>query len=66
MKKKNDLTPFEKNLLRAINFENGTNYNFNHLMEWNTREDSVTKNLQPNEIVYKALGAFVAIKPTPL
>lgn len=59
---KNDLTPFEKNLLRDINFYNNTSYNHNHLMEWNTDKAVVEKNLKEDEKIYEALGCYVAIK----
>ena len=38
---KNDLTPFEKDLLKSINFTYGTRYNYKHLMEWNTKKQKV-------------------------
>ena len=40
---KNDLTPFEKNILKSINLNNNTNYNHKHLMEWNTKKETVEK-----------------------
>jgi len=59
---KNDLTPFEKNLLRQINFMEGTKYNHNHLMESSTSKELVEKNLKEGEKIYTALGVYVAIK----
>lgn len=59
---KNDLTKFEKDLLKSINFFNGTNYNYKHLMEWSTDKKTVEKNLQKGETIYEALGVYVAIK----
>ena len=60
---KNDLTPFEKDLLKSINHTNGTRYNYKHLMEWNTKKQSIRKNLKQGEIIYEALGCYVAINP---
>lgn len=59
---KNDLTPFEKNILRAINAQNKTNYNYKHLMEWNTDKTLIEKNLQEGEKLHNVLGVYVAIK----
>ena len=59
---KNDLTPFEKNLLRFINQKNGTNFNYKNLMEWGTDKVRVEKNIQDGEKIYESLGCFVAIK----
>lgn len=60
---KNDLTPFEKNILKSINLNNNTNYNHKHLMEWNTKKETVEKNIQEGELIYESLGCYVAIKP---
>jgi hypothetical protein len=60
---KNDLTKFEKDLLKWINLTNDTRYNYKHLMEWNSRKDSVEQNLKDGEIIYEALGVYVAINP---
>lgn len=59
---KNDLTPFEKNLLRSINFLNNKNFTYKRLMEWNTDKKLVEKNLQDGEKVYETAGVYVAIK----
>jgi len=59
----NDLTSFEKDLLKSINFTNGTRYNYKHLMEWNTKKETVEKNLKEGELIYEAFGCYVAIKP---
>lgn len=61
---KNDLSSFEKDLLRSINFTYGKNYNYKHLAEWNSNKTQVEKNLQEGEILYKALGVYVAINPS--
>lgn len=58
----NDLTPFEKDLLKVINLNNRTNFNYKHLMEWSSDKAIVEKNLQSGEKIYEALGCFVAIK----
>jgi len=59
----NDLTIFEKYLLKCVNANHGTNYNYKHLMEWDTNKEIVEKNLQEGEIMYQALGCFVVINP---
>lgn len=58
---KNDLTKFEKDLLKIINLNNCTKYNYKHLMEWNSDKERVKKNLQSGEKIYEALGCYVAI-----
>lgn len=59
---KNDLTPFEKDLLKTINLFNSTKFNYKNLMEWDSNKDNVVKNLYEGEVIYEALGMFVAIK----
>lgn len=59
---KNDLTPFEKDLLKVINLHNRTNFNYKNLMEWSSNKETIEKNLQQGEVMYEALGMFVAIK----
>lgn len=63
---KNDLTKFEKDLLKAVNIMNGTKYTYKNFAEWSSSEDNIKKNLRDGEIVYKALGMFVAISPKSL
>jgi len=58
----NDLTQFEKDLLKVINFNNGTSFNYKNLMEWSSDESVVKGNLQDGESIYKAIGCYVAIK----
>jgi len=60
---KNDLTSFEKDLLKVINFYNRTNYNYKNLMEWSSDKKTTENNLQQGEVMYEVLGMFVAIKP---
>jgi sulfur transfer protein SufE len=60
---KNDLTTFEKNLLRQLNFIEGTKYNYQHLMEWSNSRATVDKNLKADEKVYEVNGIYIAIKP---
>ena len=60
---KNDLNKFEKDLLKAINFSNATNYTHKNFMEWNTDKSLVEKNLKDGEKIYEVLGCYVAIKP---
>lgn len=62
---KNDLTSFERDLLKAINFQNGTNYNYKNLMEWSSRKSVVEDNIKEGEIIYDAIGCYVAINPNP-
>ena len=45
----NDLTQLEKNLLKIINLNNNTKFNYKHLMEWNSSKNIVEKNLQEGE-----------------
>lgn len=61
---KNDLIPFEKELLKSINFFNNTNYTHQHLMEWSSNKQTVEENLKEGEILYKALNCYIAIKPS--
>lgn len=60
---KNDLTKFEKDLLRSINNIHGTTYNHRNFMEWNTDKSVVEKNLEEGEVIYSVLGFHVTIKP---
>jgi hypothetical protein len=60
---KNDLTSFEKDLLKLINLENDTRYTYKHLMEWNTKKKTIQSKLKEGEIMYNVFGCFVAIKP---
>lgn len=59
---KNDLTEFEKNLLKVINLKNRTKYNYKNLMQWSTDKKVVEEGLREGEKLYKALSCFVAIK----
>lgn len=60
---KNDLTKFEKDLLRSINNIHSTNYDYRNFMEWNTDKSVVEKNLEEGEVIYSVLGVHVTIKP---
>ena len=60
---KNDLTPFEKDLLKSINMINKTSFNYKNLMEWGCDKDRIEKNLKEGEIIYRAFGCYIAIKP---
>ena len=62
-KMKNDLTPYERDLLKVINLYNRTNYNYKNLMEWSSNKDVVQGRIRDGEIMYESLGMFVAIKP---
>lgn len=59
---KNDLTQFEKKLLRVINLNEKKKFTHKNLMEWSNSKATVEKNLQPGEKIYEAMGCFVAIK----
>jgi len=59
---KNDLTAFEKNLLKTINFANATNFTHKNFMEWSSRRGKVQENLQDGEVIYEQSGFYVAIK----
>ena len=59
---KNDLTSFEKDILKIINITHNKKYTYKNLMEWNSNRKQVENNLKPGEIIYEALGCFVAIK----
>jgi hypothetical protein len=59
---KNDLSKFEKDLLKSINFMNNTSYTHKNFMEWGTDYQLLKKNKLKGERIYKTLGCFVAIK----
>lgn len=59
---KNDLTDFEKKLLKLINLKNNTRFTHKHFMEWCTSKELIEKNLQKGEKVFESLGVYVAIK----
>lgn len=59
---KNDLTQFEKNLLRMINVQNNTRFTYKNFMEWGSHLSTVQKNLEEGEKIYSVLGVHVAIK----
>jgi hypothetical protein len=59
---KNDLTTFERNLLRVINVIHNKHYNYKNLMEWNTDKTLVESNLEEDEVLYHVMGVYVAIK----
>jgi hypothetical protein len=60
---KNDLTRFEKDMLKSINFMNDTKYTHKNFMEWSNDQEHIRKNMDEDDIMYKALGFYVAIKP---
>lgn len=62
--RKNNLIQFEKDLLKSINFMNGTRYNYKNLMEWSSSKEVVESKLQEGEIIYETFGCYIAIKPT--
>lgn len=63
---KNDLTTFEKDLLKSINLCNGTNFTYKNFMEWSTDRNYLEQNLQEGEKMYEVFGCFVAIKNNEL
>lgn len=58
-----DLTRFEKDMLKSINFMNDTKYTHKNFMEWSNDQEYLYKNMNEGDIIYKALGFYVAIKP---
>lgn len=60
---KNDLTSFERDLLKSINMMNNKKYNYKNLMEWCSDKKVIEKNLKDGELIYNSLGVWVAIKP---
>jgi len=60
---KDDLTKFEKDMLRSINIVNNTNYKHFNFMEWSTDKKHVEGNMKDGEILYTTLGVHVAINP---
>lgn len=59
---KNDLTPFEKSLLKWINLENNTKFTHKNFMEWCTDKELLQRSLQEGEEIFEALNVYVAIK----
>lgn len=58
----NDLTPFEKNLLKTLNLKNSTRYTKENLMEWGSDKKLIENHLEDGEKIFKALGVYVTIK----
>jgi hypothetical protein len=61
---KNDLTLFERFLLRAINNRHRFRFNYKTLMEWSTNKNLVIKNKREDEVIFEVDGIYVAIKPS--
>ena len=61
-KMKNDLTQFEKQLLKNINIKYNKKWTYRNLMEWATSKQIIEKNLQENESIYEYNGIYVAIR----
>ena len=59
---KNDLSKIEKDLIRSINQTTGKKYTHKNFQEWSSSESVVKGNLQDGEVMYEALGLFVAMK----
>lgn len=59
----NDLTKHEKDMLKSINFMNDTKYTHKNFMEWSNDKEYICNNMNKGDIMYKALGFYVAIKP---
>ena len=62
----NDLSKVEKALLRRINQEHGTHYNYKHLAEWSSDCKRVKRDIEEGEILYEVEGLCVAIDPNKL
>lgn len=62
MKMKNDLTPFERDLVKKINWMHGTNFKANQLMEWSTSKKIVEGNLREDEKMYSLTDYHVAFR----
>jgi hypothetical protein len=60
----NDLTKFEKDLLRSINLFNSKNYTHKSFMEWSTDKSVVEKNMLEGELLYEAFNCWVVINPS--
>ena len=58
----NDLSKFEKDLLKTINFMNNKNFTHKNFMAWSTDMYEVMKDLETGEKIYKSKGCFIAIK----
>jgi hypothetical protein len=59
---KNDLTKFEKDLLKSINFKWGKKFTYENLMEWSSSKDVVMANMKDGEELFNTLGIYIAIK----
>lgn len=59
---KNDLTSFEKDLLKSINIKNKTQYTYKNLMEWCSDKKAI--EVRDGEIMYEAFGCYVVIDPS--
>jgi hypothetical protein len=58
---KNDLTSFEKTLLRAVCVLSGKKYTHLNFMEWSSSEKEIKDKVQKGEKIYSVLGYFLAI-----
>lgn len=58
---KNDLTEFEKDIIKYLNSTRDTKLTHKNLMEWNSSKSTIESNSQEGEKIFKALGVYVAI-----
>jgi len=59
---KNDLTSFEKNLIRSINALDSKEYTHENFMEWSNSKSAIEDNLVEGEVMHKYNGFYVAFK----
>lgn len=59
---KNDLTKFEKDLLKSINVFNKTKFTHKNFMEWCSDKKTIESHLKEDEKIFEAFGCYVAIK----
>lgn len=65
MAKKEKILPIETMILNSLKFRfNNPKIKIEDLIEWNTSEDAIDKNLRPNEgeIKMECCGIWIAVK----
>lgn len=60
---KNDLTPFERTLLRCLNVKLKSSYTHKNFMEWSNSKERIEKNLKDGEAMHDVLGYYISINP---
>ena len=58
----NDLSPYERGLLRDLNKLYKTSYTYKNFMEWSASKKIAEDNLEEGEKLYRLLGIHIAIK----